>query len=36
VSGRYYKESREARMNPLGQDEALAKALWQRSEEWTS
>jgi retinol dehydrogenase-12 len=36
VSGRYYKESREARMNPLGQDEALAKTLWTRSEEWTS
>jgi len=36
VSGRYYKESREARMNPLAKDEALAKALWTRSEEWTS
>jgi NAD(P)-dependent dehydrogenase (short-subunit alcohol dehydrogenase family) len=36
VSGRYYKESREARMNPLGKDEALAKTLWTRSEEWTS
>ena len=36
VSGRYYDESRERRMNPLGADEALGRELFARSEEWTA
>jgi len=32
VTGRYYDKSREARCNPLADDEALAKELWVRTE----
>lgn len=35
ASGRYYADCREAKTNPLADDEALAKELWRRSEEWT-
>lgn len=35
ASGRYYADCRESRVNPLADDEALAKELWRRSEEWT-
>jgi len=32
ASGRYYEECREARCNPLAEDEALAGELWARTE----
>ncbi len=32
VTGRYYVKCREARCNPLADDEALAKELWERTE----
>lgn len=35
ASGRYYDECKEKKPNPLADDEALAKELWQRSVEWT-
>ncbi len=35
VSGRYYDDCKERRPNRLADDEALAKALWERSVEWT-
>jgi retinol dehydrogenase-12 len=35
-SGRYYDRSSEAVMNPLAQDEQLARELWRRSEAWCS
>jgi NAD(P)-dependent dehydrogenase (short-subunit alcohol dehydrogenase family) len=31
VTGRYFKEGKEAAPNPLSQDRALAKAVWERS-----
>ncbi len=31
VTGRYFKEGKEAVPNPLSQDRALAKAVWERS-----
>jgi NAD(P)-dependent dehydrogenase (short-subunit alcohol dehydrogenase family) len=33
--GRYYDECREKRPSRLADDEALARELWERSEEWT-
>jgi NAD(P)-dependent dehydrogenase (short-subunit alcohol dehydrogenase family) len=35
TTGRYYKSCREATMSRAAQDEALARELWVRSEEWT-
>lgn len=35
TSGRYYDKSREAKMSRVARDEALAKELFARSEEWT-
>lgn len=35
-SGRYYRKSREATTSKVAQDDALARELWARSEEWTS
>jgi hypothetical protein len=32
VSGRYYDRGREARVNPLAEDAALARELWERTE----
>jgi retinol dehydrogenase 12 len=32
VSGRYYDRAREARVNPLAEDAALARELWERTE----
>ncbi len=34
-SGRYYDKSKEARMNPLAEDDALCERLWQESAHWT-
>lgn len=34
VSGRYYVNCREKRPSRMSQDDALARELWQRSEEW--
>jgi len=33
--GRYYSNEHEARTNPLAEDAALARELWERSEAWT-
>lgn len=35
VTARYYAESREVPLQGLGDDEALAKALWERTLSWT-
>jgi NAD(P)-dependent dehydrogenase (short-subunit alcohol dehydrogenase family) len=34
LDGRYFDKSLPAKVSALAQDEALAKALWERSEEW--
>jgi hypothetical protein len=34
-SGRYYDECKEREPASMGKDDALAKELWKRSEEWT-
>jgi hypothetical protein len=35
-SGLYFSKSRVATPTPLGQDSALARLLWERSEKWVS
>jgi hypothetical protein len=34
--GRYYDDSREKAPNPLADDPALARTLWEKSEAWTA
>jgi retinol dehydrogenase 12 len=34
--GRYYDDSKEKKPNPLAEDAALARELWEKSEAWTA
>lgn len=33
ISGRFYRDCREAKMPKLAEDEVLAKEIWERTEE---